>query len=90
MLLKLEHIFLVSQAAVDELLQELNYLIGSLSLLITQKTISQVLQDNGCQFDQSVVEKLASVLCETNPVKKAIGDKGPLSSAWRRKAYYKM
>lgn len=88
-LLKLEHIFLVSNAAVDELLQELNYLIGSVSVAITQKTISQVLQDNGCQFDQSVVEKLASVLCETNPVKKAIGDKGPLSSPWRRKAYYK-
>lgn len=88
-LLKLEHIFLVSNAAVDELLQELNYLIGSVSVAITQKTISQILQDNGCQFDQSVVEKLASVLCETNPVKKAIGDKGPLSSPWRRKAYYK-
>lgn len=67
---KLEHIFLVSNAAVDELLQELNHLIGSVSLPITQKTISQVLQDNGCQFDQSVVEKLASVLWETNPVKK--------------------
>lgn len=60
----------MSNAAVDELLQELNYLIGSLSLPITQKTISQVLEDNGCQFVESVVEKLASVLCETNPVKK--------------------
>ena len=88
-LLKLEHIFLVSNAAVDHLLQELNYLIGSLSLPITQRTISQVLQNSGCQVDQSIVEKLASVLCETNPVKKAIGDKGPLSSAWRRKAYYR-
>ena len=57
-LLKLENIFLLSNAAVDELLQEFNYLIGSLSLPITQKTISQVLKDNGCQFDQSVVKKL--------------------------------
>lgn len=88
-LLKLENIFLVSKAAIDELLQEFNYLIGSFSLPITQKTVSQVLQDNGCQFDESVVEKLASALCETNPVRKAIGDKGPLSSAWRQKAYYK-
>ena len=80
----------MSNAAVDELLPEFNYLIGSLSLPITQKTISQVLKDNGCQFDQSVVKKLASALCDTNPVKKAIGDKGPLSSAWRRKAYYKL
>lgn len=88
-LLKLEHIFLVSNAALDELLQELNSLIGSLSLPITKKTISQVLQDHGCQLDPSVVEKLATALCETNPVKKVIGDKGPLSSSWRRKFYYK-
>ncbi|KAF0032198.1 hypothetical protein F2P81_014488 [Scophthalmus maximus] len=40
-LLKLEHIFLVSNAALDELLQELNSLIGYLSLPITKKTISQ-------------------------------------------------
>lgn len=39
--------------------------------------------------DQSVVEKLACALSETNPVKYAIGDKGPLSRAWRRKAYFK-
>lgn len=88
-LLKLENIYLVSNAVVNELLQELNYLLGSLSLPITQGTISQVLQEHGCQFDTSIVEKLASALCETNPVKKVIGDKGPLSSAWRRKAYYK-
>ncbi|KAK0135157.1 hypothetical protein N1851_029028 [Merluccius polli] len=55
-------------AVVDELLQELNYLIGSLSLPITL---------------------IASALCKTNPVKKTIGDKGPLTSAWKRKAYYK-
>lgn len=88
-LLKLEHIYFVSNAAIDELLQELIYLIGPLSLTITQKTIGQVLQDHGCQSDPSVVEKLASTLCETSPVKKAIGEKGPLSSAFRRKAFYK-
>lgn len=88
-LLKLENIFLVSTTAVDEFLQEISYLISSLSLPIAQNTISQVLQDHGCHFDQSVVKKLASALCETNPVKKAIGFKGPLSSAWRRKVYYK-
>ena len=47
-------------------------MIGSVSLPITQKTISQVLQYNGCQFDQSVVEKLASVFFETNPIKKQL------------------
>ncbi|XP_049333152.1 uncharacterized protein LOC125804583 isoform X1 [Astyanax mexicanus] len=88
-LLKLENVYLVSNAAVDELLQEFSYLIGSLSLPITQQTVSNVLQDHGCQFDIPLVEKLASALSETNPVKKAIGKKGPLSSAWRRKAYYK-
>lgn len=88
-LLKLEHIFLVPNAAVDELLQELNYLLGSVSRPITKKNIIQILRDSGCQFDQLVVEKLAITLCETNPLKKAIGENGPLSSSWRRKTYYK-
>ncbi|XP_023198103.1 uncharacterized protein LOC111610076 [Xiphophorus maculatus] len=88
-LLKLESSFLVSNAAIDELLQELNYLIGSLSLPVTCRTVTQILHDHLCQFDQSVIEKLARALCETNPVNKAIGDKGSLSSAWRRKQFYK-
>lgn len=45
----------MSNAAVDELLHEINYLIGCFSLPSTQQTISQVLQDHGCQFEQSVV-----------------------------------
>ena len=68
----------MSNAAVDELLQELNYLIGSVSLPITQKTINQVLQGCSCHFDQSVVEKLTSSLCETNT-----SDKGPLQKEER-------
>ncbi|XP_013884487.1 transcription factor IIIA isoform X2 [Austrofundulus limnaeus] len=88
-LLRLESSFLVSNAAINELLQELNYLIGSLSLPITYRTITQILHDHLGNLDQSLVEKLAKTLCETNPVKKAIEDRGSLSTAWRRKAFYK-
>ncbi len=62
--LKLENIYPVSNAAVDKILQELNYLIGSLSVQITKNTINQILQGHGCQLNQSVVEKLASALSE--------------------------
>lgn len=88
-LLKLENIYLVSNRAIDELLQELSYLIGSVSLPITQKTLTEILQEHSCEFDQSIVEKLANALCESNAIKKALGHKGPLSTAWRRKSYFK-
>lgn len=32
---------------------------------------------------------LATVLCTSNPIQAAIGSHGPLSTAWKRKAYYK-
>nr|XP_054599134.1 uncharacterized protein LOC107389155 isoform X1 [Nothobranchius furzeri]XP_054599135.1 uncharacterized protein LOC107389155 isoform X1 [Nothobranchius furzeri] len=88
-LLKLESVFLVSNAAVDELLQELSYLIGSLCVPVTKNTVVQILQQNNCPFDHLLVENLASAVCDKNPVKKAIRKKGPLSSVWRRKAYYR-
>lgn len=88
-LLKLENIYLVLNTAIDELLQELSYLIGTVSLPITQKTLNEILQTHSCEFDQSIVEKLANVLCESNAIKKAIGHRGPLSNAWRRKSYFK-
>lgn len=75
--------FLVLNAAIDKLLQELNYLIGSFSLPITCRTITQILHDHLGTVDQSVVEKLPKTLCETNPVKKSIGDRGSFSTAWR-------
>lgn len=43
-LLKLEHSYLVQSAAVNELLEELQYIIGTDPVSFTQKTICDFLQ----------------------------------------------
>ena len=88
-LLKLEHYFLVPSIAVTELLDELQYLIGTASVPVAQKTLLDSLKSNNCIVDESLVKELATVLCTTNPIKAAVGKGGPLSTAWKRKAYYR-
>ena len=89
LLLKLEHTYLVSSTAVNELLEELQHLIGTVSVPISEKTINQFLGDKNCHVESSVVEELAAVLCSSHPIQKAIVKQGPLSSYWKRKSYYK-
>lgn len=48
LLLKLEHIYLVSSVAVDELLQEFDYLISTASVPLIHQTITQHLQNGNC------------------------------------------
>ena len=88
-LLKLKHYFLVPSVAVTELLDELQYLIGTASVPVAQKTLLDSLKSNNCIVDESLVKELATVLCTTNPIKAAVGKGGPLSTAWKRKAYYR-
>lgn len=89
LLLKLEHTYLVSGTAVNELLEELEHLIETVSVPGSIATINQYLADNSCHVEASVVEQLASVLCSSHPIHKAIGKQGPLSTTWKRKSYYK-
>lgn len=86
LLLKLEHIYLVSSVAVDELLQEFDYLISTASVLLIHQIIGQHLQKSNCQVDETVLQDLASILCKSNPV---TAHRGPRSTAWKRKAYYR-
>lgn len=76
-------------AAVNVLLEELQYLIGTVSVPVTQKTITQFLVDHNCQVDGSLVKELATELCTSHPIKLAIGKDGPLSTAWRSNKYYR-
>ena len=89
LLLKLEHSYLVSSTAVNELLEELQHLIGTDSVPLSLKTINQVLGDNDCHVEASVVEELATVLYSSHPIQKAIVKQGPLSTSWKRKSYYR-
>lgn len=82
-------LFLVPSAAVNELLEELQYLIGAVTVPFSQKTIIHFLQDHNCQVDESVVKELATVLCTSNPIQAAIGHHGPLLTAWKQKIYHR-
>ncbi|XP_026114794.1 uncharacterized protein LOC113093153 isoform X1 [Carassius auratus] len=88
-LLKLEHSYLVSSAAVNVLLEELQYVIGTVSIPDTQKTITEFLVDHNCQVVGSLVQELAKELCTAHPIQLAIGKDGPLSTAYRRNKYYR-
>lgn len=88
-LLKLEHVFLVPGVAIDDLLQELQYLISTVSVPVVNQTIQQVLQEHNLQVDKVVVDELATFLCQSHPIQTAIREQGPLSTTWKRKAYYK-
>ena len=66
LLLKLEHIYLVSSVAVDELLQEFEYLISSASVPPVHQTIAQHLQNVNCQVDETVLQELACTVCKSS------------------------
>lgn len=80
----MEHTYLVSSAAIHELL-ELQRLIGTVSVPLSLKTIIQVLGENDCHVEASIV----TVLCASHPIQKAVAKQGPLGSSWKRKSYYK-
>ncbi|XP_028455078.1 uncharacterized protein LOC114569461 [Perca flavescens] len=88
-LLKLENIFHVPSAAIDELLEEFQYLLSTASLCSTRNVIHDTLNSYKLQVDQSVIEELASALCTSNPVYKSIGKGCPLATSFKRKKYYK-
>lgn len=52
-LLKLEHIYVVPNVAVDELLQEFDYLINTASVPLIHQTLAQHLQNGYCQVCNS-------------------------------------
>ena len=60
-LLKLEHSYLVSSAAVNILLEELQYLIGTVSVPVTQETITQFFVDHN--FTHSMYVYVCVIKC---------------------------
>lgn len=88
-ILKLEHILFVPATAIDELLQELHYLLSSVSIPITFNSVSNILKTHNVQVDESVVKELAEVVCKSCPLTKTFAKDGPLATVHKRKQYYK-
>lgn len=60
---KLENIVDVLSAAVDELLEELHYLLSKPSVCNAKNVIHEILNRYDLQLDWSVTEKLTSAVC---------------------------
>lgn len=88
-LLRLECLIHVPGTAVDEFLQELNYLLCSLTIPLSKGIVSDILHCHNVQVDESVVTEITTAVCSSNLISKAIGKGGPLSSSYQRKQYYK-
>lgn len=88
-LLKLKSIFHVPSTAIDELLYELHYLLNTVSVPVTCSNLSEFFKNKNIEVDNSVINELADILCESNPLVKAIGKGGPLATAYKRKEYFK-
>lgn len=88
-LLKLENILHVPSNAVDELLQDLHFLMSSASQTTLNAVVSDFCTKHNLALDTTEIEELASAFCLANPLIKAIGDQGPLGTAFKRKRYFK-
>ena len=88
-LLKLEHILFVPATAIDELLQELHFLLSFSSVPITFNGLSDIFKNHCVEIDESIVKELAQEVCKSNPLTKAFAKDGPLATSFKRKKYYK-
>ncbi len=84
-LLKLENVLYVPSSAVDELLQDLHFLMSSASLPALHAIVSDFCTKHNLGLNEAEIAELASAACVSNPLTKSIGDQGPLSSAFKRK-----
>ncbi|KAK0131528.1 putative nuclease HARBI1 [Merluccius polli] len=88
-LLKLEHFAHVPGRKIDDFLEELHYLLSSATLPLSMNILEGVFQKHSPTTDKSVITEVATALCASNPLLKAIGKGGPLSTSYPRKQYYK-
>ncbi|KAK0148560.1 putative nuclease HARBI1 [Merluccius polli] len=87
-LLKLENCFHVAASAVDELLNELQYLVSSALLPVSNNILFDFFNKNNLQVDQELIKELGCSLYSSNPLSKALGKEGPLATAFKRRQYY--
>lgn len=88
-LLKLENVLHVPSSVVDELLQDLHFLMSSASLPALHAIVSDFCTKHNLGLNETEIVELASAACVSNPLTKSIGDQGPLSTAFKRKKYFK-
>lgn len=87
--LKLESISNVPKQCIDEMVEELNFISSSASGPIMKGILQSCLEKHKCELDDSVITDMVTELCGSNPISQALRSDGPLSTAYKRNAYYK-
>lgn len=65
-------------------------MLSSASVPVTKRTITEICNSHNFNIDQGIIEELANSVCVSNPVAKVFGKRGPLSTSYKRKHYYKL
>lgn len=71
-LLKLENCFHVPASAVDELLNELQYLVNSALVPVSNNILADFLSNHNLQVDELLIKELGHTLSSSNPLSKAL------------------
>lgn len=88
MLLKLEHLVHVPSLAIDDFLEEMHYLLNSVSVPLSVASVQQVLEKHELRVDECVIKEIADTIA-SNPLHSAIGRGGSLCTTYKRKQFYK-
>ncbi|XP_042084783.1 uncharacterized protein LOC102293912 isoform X2 [Haplochromis burtoni] len=87
--LKLESKFNVSNKCIDEIIEELHFITETASGPLIKEILQSCLRKNNCEIDESVVSDMVTELCEANPFTSTLCSGGSLSSAYKRRAYFR-
>lgn len=68
---------------------ELHFISHSASGPIIRNILQSCLRKHSCEITESVVSEMVTELCDANPFTIALSSGGPLSSADKRRAYFK-
>lgn len=83
-----EHIFHIPGQGVDNLVEELHFLLNSACAPAAKHTIAETFKIYNIDIDQATVEELANSVCVSNPVATVLSKCGPLSTSHKRKKYF--
>lgn len=87
--LKLESISNVSNKCIDEVNKELHFISHSASGPMIKNIIQSCLAKHNCGIDEAVVSDMVTELCNANPLTSTLSRSGPLSTAYKRRAFFK-
>lgn len=87
--LKLEIIFNVSNRCIDDVIEELHFISHSASGPIIKNILQSCLGKHNCEIDEAVVSDMVTELCKANPLTSTLGRSGPLSTVYKRRAFFK-